>query len=122
LESIGDHIKKTRIDLKLTQRELAGRLGVIKDTIRFWEKNQAEPSLVKIPKIVEFLGYDPFEKETESLGARIREYRRVHGLSQKKLAEQLGIDQKTLAGWERREHRLSRSLLDRLSKLGIFSD
>jgi transcriptional regulator with XRE-family HTH domain len=89
------------MDLKLTQRELSGRLGVSKDTIRFWENSLAEPSLAKIPKIIEFLGYDPFEKETESLGARVRGYRRAHGLSQKKLAERLGIDNKTLAGWER---------------------
>lgn len=54
-------------------------------------------SLVQTPKIIEFLGRDPFEKETENLGDKIREYRRIHGLYQKKLAEQLGIDQTTVA-------------------------
>jgi transcriptional regulator with XRE-family HTH domain len=51
-----------------------------------------------------FLGRDPFEKQTENLGDKIREYRRIHGVTQKKLAEQLGVDQTTLAGWERAEH------------------
>jgi hypothetical protein len=60
-----------------------------------------QPSLTQIPKIIEFLGRDPFEKKAENLGDKIREYRRVHGLMQKKLAEQLGVDQTTLAGWER---------------------
>jgi len=60
--------------------------------------------LAQIPKIIEFLGRDPFEKEADNLGDKIREYRRIHGLTQKKLAEQLGVDQTTLAGWERGEH------------------
>jgi DNA-binding XRE family transcriptional regulator len=59
------------------------------------------PSLAQIPKIIEFLGQDPFEKTTENLGEKILEYRRVHGLTQKRLAEQLGVDPTTLAGWER---------------------
>jgi transcriptional regulator with XRE-family HTH domain len=62
LETIGDHIRKRRLDLKLTQKALAERLDVNKDTIRFWENSQAKPSLAKILKIIEFLGYDPFEK------------------------------------------------------------
>jgi len=63
LETIGDHIRKRRMDLKLIQKALAERLRVNKDTIRFWESSQAKPSRVKIPTIIEFLGYDPFEKE-----------------------------------------------------------
>jgi transcriptional regulator with XRE-family HTH domain len=61
LESIGDHIKKRRMDLRLTQKELAKRLGVDKTTIQSWEKRRVRPSLVKIMKITEFLGCDPFE-------------------------------------------------------------
>jgi len=49
------------MDLKLTQGELAERLGVNKDTVRFWENSQAKPSLAKVPKVIEFLGYDPSE-------------------------------------------------------------
>ena len=74
-----------------------------------------KPALAQIPKIIEFLGRDPFEKETEKLGAEIRDYRRVHGISQKWLAEQLGVDQTTLAGWERGEHRATKKLFDKLS-------
>jgi DNA-binding XRE family transcriptional regulator len=54
--------------------------------------------LTPIPELIEFLGRDPFEKETENLGYKIREYRRIHALTQKKMAEQLGVDQTTLAG------------------------
>ena len=92
-------------------------MGVNKDTIRFWENSQAKPSLAKIPKIIEFLGNDPFEKETQALGDIILEYRRIYGLTQKKLAEQLGVDPTTLAGWEKGEHRPTRQPLDKLTSL-----
>jgi DNA-binding XRE family transcriptional regulator len=61
LETVGDHIRKKRMDFRLTQKEVAEGLGVNKDTIRFWENSKARPSLVNIPKIIEFLEYDPFE-------------------------------------------------------------
>ena len=100
--------------MKLTKRQLSLKLNVSDVTIYLWEKNRVRPSLAQIPKIIEFLGDDPFEKETESLGDRIREYRRVHGLTQKKFAEQLGVDQTTLAGWERGEHRPTKRLLNKI--------
>jgi transcriptional regulator with XRE-family HTH domain len=106
--------------LKLTKRQLSLKLNVSDITIYLWERNKARPSLAQIPKIIEFLGRDPFEKETENLGAKIQDYRRVHGLSQKKLAEQLGVDQTTLAGWERGEHRPTKKLLDKINPILLF--
>jgi transcriptional regulator with XRE-family HTH domain len=104
LRTWGDHIKARRLDLKLTKRQLSLKFHVDDTTIYLWEKNKVQPSLAQIPKIINFLGRDPFEKEPVTLGDRIREYRRVRGLSQKNLAEQIGIDPSTLAGWERAEH------------------
>ena len=106
--------------MKLTKRELSLRFNVDDVTIYLWEKNRVEPSLAQIPKIIEFLGRDPFEKEAENLGDRIREYRRVHGLTQKKFADQLGIDQTTLASWERGEHRPTKKLLEKINPILLF--
>jgi transcriptional regulator with XRE-family HTH domain len=113
----GDWIKCRRLDLKLTKRQLSLKLKVSDITIYLWEKNRVRPSLAQIPKIIEFLGRDPFEKETENLGERIREYRRVHGLSQNKLAGQLGVDQITLAGWERSEHRPTDAYVEKVKSI-----
>lgn len=113
-------MKARRLDLKLTKRQLSLRFNVYDVTIYLWEKNRVKPSLAQIPKIIEFLGYDPVETQTENLGDQIREYRRIHGLCQKKLAEQLGIDQTTLAGWERNEHRPTRKLFDRIQATLVF--
>ena len=111
MKTWSDYIKARRLDLKLTKRQLSLRFNVSDVTIYLWEKNRVRPSLAQIPKIIEFLGRDPFEKEAENLGEKIREYRRVHGLTQKKLAAQLEVDQSTLAGWERGEHKPSKNLL-----------
>jgi transcriptional regulator with XRE-family HTH domain len=89
-------------------------------TIYLWEKNKVQPSLAQIPKIIEFLGRVPFEKSAEKMGDKLREYRRVHGLSQKKLAEQLGIDLSTLAGWENGKHQPTKKLLDKIAGFELF--
>ena len=101
--------------MKLTKFQLSLKLNVSDLTIYLWEKNRVKPSLAQIPKIIEFLGRDPFEKKTENLGDRIREYRRIHGLTQKRLAEQIGVDQTTLAGWERGQHRPAKRYLSNLA-------
>ncbi len=52
-----------------------------------------------IPAIINFLGYAPFAP-TSSLPQRLRRYRKIRGLSRKKLAGVLGVDESTLARWE----------------------
>jgi DNA-binding XRE family transcriptional regulator len=108
LRTWGDWIRARRIDLKLTKRQLSLNLNVSDITIYLLERNKVQPSLAQIPKIIEFLWRDPFEKKIEDWGDEIQEYRRVYGLSQKKLAEQLGIDSSTLASWEKDEHQLTK--------------
>jgi len=99
---------------------LAKRFGIDEVMTYLWENNRVKPFSAQIPKIIDFLGRDPFEKRTENLEERIQEYRRVYGLTQEKLAEQLGVDPTTLAGWEKGEHKPTKRLLERLLKLGIF--
>jgi len=113
----GDHIKVRRLDLKLTKRQLSLNLNVSDITIYLWERNKVKPSLAQIPKIIEFLGRDPFEKKTDNLAERIKDFRRVRGLSRKKLAEQIGIDLSTLEGWETGKHQPTKKLLDKINPI-----
>ena len=103
--------------MNLTKRQLSLNLNVSDITIYLWEKNKVQPSLAQIPKIIEFLGHDPFKKETAYLGDKILEYRRIQGLTQEKLAEQLGIDLTTLASWERGKHRPTKKLLEKINPI-----
>jgi len=79
-----------------------------------------KPSLTQIPKIIEFLGRDPFENKADSLAERIKDFRRVRGLSRKKLADQLGIDPSTLEGWETGKHQPTKKLLDKIKSALVF--
>jgi transcriptional regulator with XRE-family HTH domain len=116
----GDWIKARRLDLKLTKRQLSLKFNVSDITIYLWERNRVQPSLGQIPKIIEFLGQDPYEKNAEKMGDKIREYRRIHGLTQRRLAVQLGIDPTTLAGWEKGDHRPTKRLLNHMKQFGLF--
>lgn len=103
--------------MKLTKRQVALRLNVSDLTIYLWEKNRVKPSLTQVPRIIEFLDRDPFEKRTDSLGDKLREYRRVHGLTQDKMAGQLGADPSTLAAWETGENYPCEDFLKKISIL-----
>lgn len=88
------------MDLGLLQREVAARLGVRVDTIRNWEVGRFGPALWQWPPIIRFLSYVPFSTDG-SLPERLKAYRQIHGLSQKRLAALLGVDPTTVLHWER---------------------
>jgi transcriptional regulator with XRE-family HTH domain len=103
LESLGDHLRKKRLDLGLLQKDVARMIGVKEETIYNWENNRSSPQLHYAPGIIEFLGYVPFSEEPKTLGERIVNHRRLHGITQEELAHRLGVDPSTLARWERNE-------------------
>ena len=115
LKTLGDHLRKRRLDLKLLQKEVAQRLGVGESSIYNWENNLTKPALRYIPKIIEFLGYTPFDTSTLSVGEKIVAYRRLLGLSQKRFAHYLGIDPTTLGRWEKNKRRSPKRLLEDLT-------
>lgn len=45
--------------------------------------------------------YYPFDHETVAFGGKIRRYKYEHGLSNEKLVKVLGVDETTVADWER---------------------
>lgn len=57
--TIGEHLKRRRLDLGLTQREAADALSANVATLYTWEKNRKEPDRRHLPGIIRFLGYDP---------------------------------------------------------------
>lgn len=111
LKTLGDHLKKKRLDLKLRQSDVAPKLGVDETSVHNWERGHTTPSVNIIPKILNFLGYNPFETETKSPGKR---YRRTLGLTQKEFAGRLKIDPGTLRRWEKGEGRLSKESFQNL--------
>jgi transcriptional regulator with XRE-family HTH domain len=64
-----------------------------------------------MPKIIEILGYVPFDTSTKIVSEKIVTYRKLLGFSQKRLANQLGIDPSTLGNWEKNERHPSERFL-----------
>ena len=96
LRTLGNHLRAKRLDLGLLQREVARKLGVTEDTVHNWETDRKSPQLRSVPKIIAFLGYDPYDIQAATLGERIVAASRRLGLSQKELARRLHIDQSTV--------------------------
>jgi len=111
LKTLGDHLRKKRLDLGLLQKDVAKILGVSKDTVCNWENNRTSPSLRSIPRIVKFLGYIPYDIQGKTPGEELRLLRRTLGLSQKKLAAELGIDPSTLWRWEKERRKVPKQVL-----------
>ena len=57
LETIGDHLRTRRLDLHLSQSDVAKLIRVCTDTIMKWELNQTEPAEDYYSTIKKFLGY-----------------------------------------------------------------
>jgi transcriptional regulator with XRE-family HTH domain len=99
-KTLGDHIRRRRLILSITQEEAAQRLGVNASTIHNWETGGTKPAIQFIPALVGFLGYDPEPAGQGTLAGRLIAKRRELGLSRRKTARSLRIDPGTWAGWE----------------------
>lgn len=99
-QTLGEHIKKRRLSLKLYQREVAERLGVDTSTVLNWEKGlTVDPPIRLIPTILAFLGYNPFPTPI-TLSERMLAARRIKGWTMREAAQALGVDPCTWQTWE----------------------
>ena len=117
LATYGDHLRKKRLDLNLTQPQVAKIIYVTTDCITNWELNRNTPDIIYIPKIISFLGYTPDANENP-----IKKYRIERGISQKEMAEILEIDPTTLSRIERgKGSRINNKIKVRLNELLKFT-
>ena len=120
--SIGDHIRKRRLGLKMLQREVAEQIGVCEPSVFNWERNASSPEIRYMPDIIKFLGYDPLP-QANTVAEQLVRQRTSLGLSQKESAERLGVDPGTLARWERGEREPAGAFAERAERfLGAEAD
>ena len=58
-KTIGEHMRRKRVDMGLTNVELAQILAVAYQTVERWEHNRCPMKPKHRAKVVAFLGYDP---------------------------------------------------------------
>src|ERR1035437_2989958 len=118
--TLGEHLKKKRFGAGIRQSEAALKLGVSNRTLSLWETDRVYPAWVFQPRLITYLGYDPFTNPTLGspkgnkpscvaflspdapaiLGQKIKQYRLKLRKTRKQLALKVGISVKTLWGWE----------------------
>lgn len=95
LNSLGDHLRKVRLDRELSQPQVARLLQVTTDTVTYWEMNRCRPTAKLAKRVMAFLGYLPFQ-EDGSLARRLHLARLISGKTQKEAAEVIGCDASNL--------------------------
>lgn len=95
----GEHLRRQRILKGLRQKDVAVAQGVSEAAIYSWETGRAEPEVRFLPKVIAFLGYCPYTPG-RPLAERLRVAREAQGLSRKRLARLVRVDEGTLWRWE----------------------
>jgi DNA-binding transcriptional regulator YiaG len=110
------------LELGLQKKQLASQFSVDETTSHNWEDKGVTPGIRFIPRIIEFLGYDPTDGGApQCLGERLRSHRKRLGLSQEKLAALLRTDQSNLARWETGKHQPTRKSLELIDEFLSWS-
>jgi transcriptional regulator with XRE-family HTH domain len=98
--TFGEHVRKRRLILGLTQAEVATQLGVNEYTVGNWENDETKPVLGFLKRVIAFLGYDPEPPKPQTVAEHLKAKRRELGWSQKETARHLGVDPCTWSSWE----------------------
>jgi len=101
--TIGEHIRKKRIEAGLLQKDVAVILDTCEDTITGWESGRNIPMISHYPKILSFLNYYPFPHSLDTASGLIERCRHLLGLSYERLGTLVGVHGSTLICWKREE-------------------
>jgi len=115
-KTLGDHLRKQRLDLGISQRELGGRLGVSKASVEHWERNQVKPSRTLAIELLAFLGL-PVPPPVTSLARRLMAFRRSRRLTHGQVARLLGVHMRTVIRWETGRTTPAKTVLGRVEAL-----
>lgn len=98
--TIGDYLRKKRLDLGLLQKDVADRLNTSTECLRNWENNMFEPDIRSFPNVIDFIGYCPYDLALAASDKMII-WRSYNGLTQKEMAKLARIDPGTLSRIEK---------------------
>ena len=117
-ETLGEHLRKRRLELGLYQKDVALRLGISPWTYLSWEGDRKRPLVSMLPRLFAFLGYDP-HPQPSTLGEEIAARRRQLGLSQERFADLVALDESTIARLEAGRAVPARQTLSKLQRTAL---
>ena len=98
-----DKIREGRMSLGINQVELAMRIGVDPSVVNSWETRGGRPSVRNLKRVASALGLkvsDLYHSDAGAAGTLV-DLRVRAGLSQREVAQFLGVSQTTVSCWER---------------------
>lgn len=96
LNTLGDHLRKVRLDRGLSQPDVAVILKTSTDMVTNWELNRNQPTAKFAKAIIDFLGYVPFSLDGCSIGKRLYYARLISGKTQEEVVKIVGCDKSNL--------------------------
>ena len=102
--TFGAKLRNKRLELGLTIVAFSKLLDVTDETIIYWENERGKPRIYNYPKLIEVVGFLPFDIDTSTLGGKLKMYRYTKGLNREKFSKILGVDETTLRDWEDSKH------------------
>ena len=115
LVTLGDHLRKVRLDRGLSQPQTADSLLVNVSAVRSWEANRCQPEVRHIPLILDFIGYNPLPNGP-GWPKRLYRARARLGLTQEQMAKQLNVGYFSYHSWERGVRQPSGPMRERLEE------
>lgn len=100
LKTIGDHIRKWRMDNNLLQSDIASILKVCEDSVVGWEVRGTTPCIRQMPGIIRMIGYFPVQIDTSTFGEKITYYRYMLGLTPEEFGQMVSANSSTVRSWE----------------------
>lgn len=99
-KTFGVLLHARRRELGLTHKAAAKVLDVSPDTILYWENEGQCPQPQFMPRIIAFLGCDPFLKADPTIADLLKAKRRTLGITQAEAAHQLTTTNTAYSRWE----------------------
>jgi transcriptional regulator with XRE-family HTH domain len=100
LITIGDHLRKVRLDRGMSQSQVARLLNVQADTVTGWELNRHTPTAKRANRIINFIGYLPFTIRNVPIGNLLLDKRLTMGHTRCEAAARIGCDPSTVKNIE----------------------
>jgi len=133
IETLGDLLRKTRLDQGLEIKELQKIIGAFEGSIVNWECQGTQPKIKYLRPIIEFIDSNQpepiprkkiwelcfsenpaYPSHPKSFGEKLRATRMQNFMTIKQAAQELGVNEGTVARWELKGSQPNPELMERV--------